>query len=113
MRYTKDFDRYLLVKKGAEEYHNDKVKAARIGGSLGRLSPQQAKKNTMAMGLSNIKQPKDMHVLCVKDIKMFKAGKQYGIVMIPGAKMTAPCVIQFKNWVEFLDYFKRYKNYKK
>ena len=109
MKFTKDFDRYLRVTKGAEEYHADKVKAASIGGSLSRLSPQQARKNTMAMGLSNLKHPADMAVLCIKDIDMFKAGRRYSITMLPGAIMESPRHIEFKNWVEFLDYFKRYK----
>lgn len=109
MKYTKDFDRYLKVSKGTEEYHRDKVKAAIIGGSMSRLSPQQAKINGTAMGLNNIKHATDMHVLCIKDIDMFKAGKRYDIVMYPGAVMSAPRYIEFKNWVEFLAYFKRYK----
>lgn len=109
MKFTKDFDRYLKVTKGAEEYHADKVKAAIIGGSMSRLSPQQAKINGTAMGLNNIKGATDMHVLCLKDIDMFKAGKHYDIVMLPGAVMGSPRHIEFKNWVEFLAYFKRYK----
>lgn len=109
MKYTKDFDRYLKVSKGTEEYHNDKVKAAIIGGSMSRLSPQQAKINGTAMGLNNIKHATDMHVLCIKDIDMFKAGQKYNIRMFPGAIMGAPRYIEFKNWVDFLGYFKRYK----
>ena len=109
MKFTKDFDRYLKVTKGTEEYHADKVKAASIGGSLSRLSPQQAKINGTAMGLNNIRSATNMHVLCIKDIDMFKAGKHYDIVMLPGAVMSAPRHIEFKNFVEFLKYFKRFK----
>lgn len=109
MRITKDFDQYLKMKKGREEYLLDKSKAGTIGGSLSRLSPQQARINTTAMGLSNIKKPTEMYVLCLKDIKTFKAGKKYTITMLPGAQMAGPCTIYFKNWVEFLEYFKRYK----
>ena len=109
MKYTKDFDRYLKVSKGAEEYHRDKVKAAIIGGSMSRLSPQQAKINGTAMGLNNIKHATDMYVLCIKDIDMFKAGQKYSITMLPGAVMSSPRHIEFKNFIEFLQYFKRYK----
>lgn len=109
MKYTKDFDRYLLVKKGAEEYHSDKVKAARIGGSISRLSPQQARKNTMAMGLSNIRTPKKMLVLCLKDVGIFKRGKKYNITVGPGAEILEPTRLQMKNWVDFLDHFSRFK----
>ena len=109
MKYTRDFDRYLKVSKTPEEYHQDKVKAAIIGGSVSRLSPQQAKINTTAMGLSNIKKPTEMYVLCLKDIGRFKRGKKYNITMLPGAEMSYPEQIKFKNWVEWLDYFKRYK----
>lgn len=109
MKYTKDFDQYLRVSKGTEEYHRDKVKAAIIGGSLSRLSPQQARINTTAMGLSNIKKPTEMYVLCLKDIGRFKCGKKYNITMLPGAEMESPDHIKFKNWVEWLGYFKRYK----
>lgn len=109
MKYTKDFDQYLRVSKGTEEYHRDKVKAAIIGGSISRLSPQQAKINTTAMGLSNIRKPTEMYVLCLKDIGRFKRGKKYNITMLPGAEMSYPEQIKFKNWVEWLDYFKRYK----
>lgn len=109
MKYTKDLDQYLRVKKGREAYLLDKSKAGTIGGSLSRLSPQQARKNTMAMGLSNIKKPTEMYVLCLKDIKMFRVGKKYHVTMLPGAQMAGPCTIHFKNWVEFLDYFSRIK----
>lgn len=106
---TEHFDQYLKIKKGREQYLLDKSKAGAIGGSISRLSPQQARKNTQAMGLSNIKKPTTMYVLCLKDIKTFRAGQKYTIVMLPGAQMAAPCTIYFKNWVEFLDYFKRFK----
>lgn len=109
MRITKDFDQYLKMKKGTEKYLLDKSKAGVIGGSLSRLSPQQAKINTTAMGLSNIKKPTEMYVLCLKDIGRFKRGKKYNITMLPGAEMSYPEQIKFKNWVEWLDYFKRYK----
>lgn len=109
MKITKDFDQYLKMKKGTAEYLMDKSKAGVIGGSLSRLSPQQAKKNTTAMGLSNIKKPTEMYVLCIKDIGRFKSGQKYNIKMLPGAEMFYPEKIKFKNWVEWLDYFKRYK----
>lgn len=106
---TEYFDQYLRMKKGREEYLLDKSKAGTIGGSLGRLSPQQAKINGTAMGLANIKRATDMYVLCIKDIKTFKRGQKYHVTMLPGAQMAGPCTIYFKNWVEFLEYFKRYK----
>lgn len=106
---TAQFDQFLKMKKGTSEYYLDKSKAGAIGGSVSRLSPQQAKINTTAMGLSNIKNPTKMYVLCLKDFSMFKAGKKYEIVMLPGAAMEQPCTYQFKNWVEFLGYFKRFK----
>ena len=109
MKYTKDFDKYLYIKKGRDEYLADKVKAARIGGSVSRLSPQQARKNTMAMGLSNIRTPRKMLVLCLQDFELFERGKKYNITMAPGAIMLEPIRYEFKNWVHFLDYFKRYK----
>ena len=106
---TEHFDQYLRIKKGREQYLLDKAKAGAIGGSVSRLSPQQAKKNTTAMGLSNIRKPTQMYVLCLQDIKIFKAGQKYKVTMLPGARMWGPCNIQFKNWVEFLDYFSRIK----
>lgn len=109
MRITKNFDQYLKMKKGTEEYLLDKSKAGTIGGSLSRLSPQQARINTTAMGLSNIRKPTVMHVLCLKDIGRFKAGKRYSVTMLPGAVMEEPEHLEFKNWVEWLGYFKRYK----
>lgn len=109
MKYTKDFDRYLKVSKGTEEYHRDKVKAAIIGGSMSRLSPQQAKINGTAMGLNNIKRATDMYVLCIKDIGRFKRGQKYNITMLPGAEMLSPEKIKFKNWVAWLGHFSRIK----
>lgn len=109
MKYTKDFDKYLYIKKGRDEYHADKAKAGAVGGSISRLSPQQARKNTMAMGLSNIRAPRKMLVLCLKDLEIFERGKKYNITMMPGAIMSEPIRYEFRNWVEFLDYFKRYK----
>ena len=106
---TEHFDQYLRIKKGREAYLLDKSKAGAIGGSISRLSPQQAKKNTTAMGLSNIRKPTRMCVLCLEDIKMFKKGRKYEVWMAPGAQMIAPCTISFKNWVEFLDFFSRIK----
>ena len=106
---TEHFDQYLRIKKGRDKYLLDKSKAGTIGGSVSRLSPQQAKKNTTAMGLSNIRKPTEMYVLCLKDIMTFKQGQKYHVTMLPGAQMCGPCMIYFKNWVEFLDYFKRIK----
>lgn len=106
---TAQFDQYLRMRKGDEEYYLDKSKAGRIGGSISRLSPHQAKINTTAMGLSNIRKPTQMLVLCLEDFMLFQKGKKYTITMGPGATMTAPTNYKFKNWVEFLRYFKRYK----
>lgn len=104
----KNFDQYLRIRKGSEEYREDKAKAGRIGGSLSRLSEKQAKKNGEALGLSNLRKPTKMRVLCRKDILTFEAGKMYTITMLPGAILDSPHY-SFKNWVEFLEYFKRYK----
>lgn len=111
MKYigTAQFDQYLRMRKGTEEYHLDKSKAGRIGGSISRLSPQQAKINTTAMGLSNIKKPTKMYVLCLEDFLSFKKGKKYDIIMNQGAVMSYPTEHTFRNWVEFLKYFKRFK----
>lgn len=111
MKYigTEYFDQYLRMKQGDEEYYANKRKAAAIGGSLSRLSPQQAKINTTAMGLSNIKRPTEMHVLCLESLGRFEKGKRYKIVMGAGAEMLDPTSHKFKNWVEFLKYFKRFK----
>lgn len=106
---TEHFDQYLRIKKGREAYLLDKSKAGAIGGSVSRLSPQQARINTTAMGLSNIKRPTEMYVLCLEDIGPFKKGKRYNITMGEGAAMLAPTKMVFKNWVEWLGYFKRYK----
>lgn len=106
---TEYFDQYLKLKKGKEAYLLDKSKAGAIGGSISRLSPQQAKINITAMGLNNIKKPTVMHVLCLEDVAIFKKGKKYAVVMEPGCIMTAPTHYQFKNWVEWLRYFKRFK----
>lgn len=106
---TEHFDQYLKLRKGREAYLLDKSKAGAIGGSVSRLSPYQAKKNTTAMGLSNIKKSTQMSVLCLQSFSVFKKGKRYSIIMEPGCRMTSPVEYQFKNWVEWLDYFKRYK----
>lgn len=110
MKFTQDFDQYLRMKKGTAEYLADKSKAGRIGGYVGRNSPEHSHRAMEALGLSNIHRPKDMYVLCLKPIAGFKAGEKYHVTMGDGAKMLAPTTHQFKNWYEFLLYFKRFKN---
>lgn len=109
MKFSKDFDQYLRITKTPEEYREDKVKAARIGGSKGRASPEVYSRLGRAMGLSNTKTPQTLRVICLKELKNFQKGKKYTIVMTAGAKMQSPTTHQFKNWYEFLLYFKPFK----
>lgn len=105
----KNFDQYLRLRKGLEEYRSDKAKAGRIGGALGKPPLKQNKLNGQALGLSNIKKETEMTVLCIQDFRFMKAGNRYKIIVAPKATMISPVSHQFKNWVEFVTYFKRYK----
>lgn len=108
----KHFDTYLRLRKGAEEYQADKVKAASIGGKLHTPNREVTSRLYAAMGLGNIKGPKKLAVLCIKEIGGYELGRKYTITVEPGARITQPYPYQFRNWYELLLHFKRFKTLK-
>lgn len=108
----KDFDAYLRLRKGTEAYHDDKVKSGRIGGTVSRNTPDHYRATGQALGLANLKRDKQMTVLCMKAVSVFRPGKKYRVTVGPGAKMKAPVEYQFTNWVEFSKHFRHFKELK-
>lgn len=111
-----EFDKVLKATQSSAVYYGNKSKAGRIGGSVSKLPHHIAVTRGEAMGLANIKNKTiEMHVLCRKDIERYKAAKHYNLVVETGDNSPAiisPYEYSFKNWSEFIVYFKRIKNAK-
>lgn len=97
----KDFDRELLMRKGADRYRADKIKAATIGGSMtkGSSRPWARKNMVLAMLHRHQMQGKTFTATALVSYSKFEAGKHYklevldtretGMVILGGLPMTA------------------------
>lgn len=97
------YDQYLRITKGKDAYHDDKVKAGAIGGSVSKPNRAVCKRNAKGASYHRLKQPVARHFLCLKDIDKYKAGKNYEIVV------GGPIPFGLKSWSEFLTYFSERK----
>ena len=116
MVYSKDFDIYLRVTKGAEQYHLDKVRAGAMGGSAGRGKKKPSSiMNAKLMWWSKIKKPTRLSVVCLRPlvsyspIFRFEVGNHYNITVDSDIRIIEPTNYKFESWPEFLLYFKRLK----
>lgn len=99
-----DFDRELLMRKGAEKYRADKRKAGTIGGSMVKGSTRPwARKNMLIAALyrkNNV--GKKFTVTALESFYKFEAGKMYtmtvqggpGIVVVEGLPMPIKDVVE-------------------
>lgn len=108
----KVFDATLRFQQSESEYRANKSKAGSIGGTMSKLPKKVALRNGEALGLSNFKNKTiEMGVSCRESIGKYQAGKRYVLTIETGVNtplIVAPYEYQFKNWIEFLKYFKRY-----
>ena len=109
----KDFDFNLKLMQSSAVYYANKSKAGTIGGSVCRLKPEDASNRGEAMGLANFKNKTiDMPVYCRSAIGQYEPAKHYTLKINTGInhpEVISPYQYQFKNWIEFLKYFKRMK----
>lgn len=103
----------LKMTQPSEVYYANKRKAAAMGGAAGKPNPAVIARTGEAMGLSHLKNKVvDMQVLCRENVGRYMAPRHYAIKVDTGInhpKIIAPYEYQFKNWYEFLMYFKRMK----
>lgn len=101
-----DFDRALLMRKGAEQYRADKAKAGSIGGSMVKGSIRPWSKKNLAIAVLHRKSAigKKYTVTALETFSKYDAGSMYamevvdtkgeGVVRVGGLLMTIRQVVE-------------------
>lgn len=97
------YDQYLRITKGADAYHDDKVKAGAMGGAISKPNIAACKRNAKGASYHRLKHPVVRTFLCIQSIDKYQRGKDYKI------EVGGPIPFGLKSWSEFLTYFSERK----
>lgn len=108
-----DFDRQLLMRKGADKYRDDKIKAGTVGGAThkGSIRPWSKKNMVIARLYRKSSAGEKFSATALESFSKFEAGKMYTL-LVPEMGTTGTVIVGGLPMPikEAVDKFKIHKN---